>query len=63
MLRVKMHVILRKVVQIYVSNNHCDVSALDFHISSVIASNKKQITFLQTSKIVDLIFKLIISFH
>ncbi len=39
--------------QIYVSNNYCDVSSLGFHISVIIASNKKQIIFLQTSTIVD----------
>ncbi len=57
---VYMKVILWKIGQIYVSNNYC---ALSFHISVIIASNKKQITSLQTSTIVDLISKLIISFH
>ncbi len=49
--------------QIYVNNNYCDISSLGFHISVSIASNDKQIKFLQTSKIIDLIFKPIISFH
>ncbi len=49
--------------QIYVSNIYCDAFSLGFHISVTIANNMMQITFLQTSTIVDLIFKLIISFH
>ncbi len=55
---VYMKVILWKIGQIYVNNNYCDVSSLGFHISIIIV-----ITFSQTSKIVDLIFKLKISFH
>ncbi len=49
--------------QIFVSNIYCDAFSLGFHISVTIANNMMQITFLQTSMIVDLIFKFIISFH
>ncbi len=49
--------------QIYVSNIYCDAFSLGFHISVTIANKMMQITFLQTSTVVDLIFKLIISFH
>ncbi len=60
---VYMQAILCKSGQIYVSNIYCDAFSLGFHISVTIANNMMQITFLQTSMIVDLIFKLIISFH
>ncbi len=63
MSRVYMQVILWKYGQIYVSNIYCDASSLGFHISVTMANNMMQITFLQTSMIVDWIFKLIISFH
>ncbi len=39
-----------------------DAFSLGFHISVTIANNMMQITFLQTSTIVDFIFKLIILF-
>ncbi len=60
---VYMQAFLWKSGQIYVSNIYCDAFCLGFHISVTIAHNMMQITFLQTSTIVDLIFKLIISFH
>ncbi len=60
---VYMQAILWKSGQIYVSNFYCDSSSLGFHISIIIANNMIQIIFLQTSTIVDLIFKLIISFY
>ncbi len=60
---VDMQVILWKSGQINVSNIYCDAFSLGFHIFVAIANNMMQITFLQTSTIVDLIFKLIISFH
>ncbi len=60
---VYMQAILWKSGQIYVSNIYCDAFSLGFYISVTIANNMMQITFLQTSTIVDLIFKLIISFH
>ncbi len=49
--------------QIYASNNYCNVFSFGFHISVIIASNMMQIKFVQTSQIVNLIFKFIISFH
>ncbi len=55
--------ILWKYGKISVSNLYCDAFSLGFHISVTIANNMMQITFLQTSTIVDLNFKLIISFH
>ncbi len=55
--------ILWKSGQIYVSNIYCDAFSLGFHISVTIANNMMQITFLKTLTIVDLIFKLLISFH
>ncbi len=60
---VYMQTILWKTGQIYFGNNYCDVSSLGIHISVFIASNKKQIAFYQSSKIVNLIFKFIILFH
>ncbi len=57
-----MQAILWKSGQIYVSNIYCDAFSVGFHICITIANNMMQITFLQTSTIVDLIFKLIISF-
>ncbi len=60
---VYMQTILWKSGQIYVSNIYCDAFSLGFHISVTIANNMVQITFLQTSTIVDLIFKRLISFH
>ncbi len=60
---VYMQAILWKSGQIYVSNIYCDAFSLGFHISVTIANNMMEITFLQTSTIVDLIFKLVISFH
>ncbi len=60
---VYMQAILWKSGQIYVSNIYCDAFSLSFHISVTIANNMMQITFLQTSTIVNLIFKLLISFH
>ncbi len=51
-----MQVILWKIGQIYVGNNYYVVSSFGFHISVIIASNKKQITFEQTTTIVDLMF-------
>ncbi len=44
--------------QIYVSNIYCDAFSLGFQISVIIANNMMQITFFQTSTIVNLIFKL-----
>ncbi len=58
-----MQAILWKSTQIYVSNIYYDAFSLGFPISVTIANNMMQITYLQTSTIVDLIFKLIISFH
>ncbi len=60
---VYMQAILWKSGQIYVNNIYRDAFSLVFHISVTIANNMMQITFLQTSTIADLIFKLIISFH
>ncbi len=60
---VYMEAILWKSGQIYVSNINCDAFYLGFHISVTIANNMMQIRFLQTSTIVDLILKLLISFH
>ncbi len=60
---VDMEVILWKSRQINVSNIYCDTYSLGFHIAVTSANNMMQITFLQTSAIVDLIFKVIISFH
>ncbi len=60
---VYMQAILCKSGQIYVSNIYCDAFSLDFHVSVTIANNMMQINFLKTSTIVDLIFKLLISFH
>ncbi len=60
---VYMQAILWKSGQIYVSNIYCDAFSLGFHISVTIANNMMQITFLQTTMIADLIFKLLDSFH
>ncbi len=60
---VYMQAILWKSGQIYVGNIYCDAFSLGFHISVTIENNMMQLTFLQTSTIVDLIFKLMISFH
>ncbi len=60
---VYMQAILWKSGPIYASNIYCDAFSLGFHISVTISNNMMHITFLQTSTIVDLIFKLIISFH
>ncbi len=60
---VNMQAILWKSGQIHVSNIYCHAFSLGFHISVTIENNMTQITFLQTSTIVDLIFKIIISFH
>ncbi len=60
---VYMQTILWKSGQIYFSNICCGAFFLGFHIYFTIANNIMQITFLQISKIVDLIFKLIKSFH
>ncbi len=42
---VYMEFILWKIGQVYVGNKYCDVSSLGFHISVIVAINKKQITF------------------
>ncbi len=60
---VYMQAILWKSGQIYVSNIYCDAFSLGFHICVTIANNMMQITFLQTRMSVELILKLIISFH
>ncbi len=63
MLSVYIQAIFWKSRHIYVSYIYCDAFFLGFHISVTIANNMMQITFLQTSTIADLIFKLIISFQ
>ncbi len=50
---VYMQAILWKSGQIYVRNIYCDAFSLGFHISVTIPNNMVQITFLQTSTIVD----------
>ncbi len=60
---VYMQAILWKSGQIYIINIYCYAFPFSIHISVTIANKMMQITFLKTSTIVDLFFKLIISFH